>query len=85
MPVRPVGELHGTVQEAGLVDGADRLCIPEGRDLDDLDVRQPAQAPDRRPQGHLALAQIEPRPTKALTMAESLIPDYCERTWRPGS
>ncbi len=51
-------ELDDPVEEAWLLEISHRLGVPKGRDPANLDPRQAPQAPHRRAQGRLAVAEV---------------------------
>src|SRR6266550_6581898 len=51
-------ELHGPIQKPGLVEVVDGLGVAEARDALDLNLREPAEAPDGGLEGLPPLAEI---------------------------
>jgi len=67
-------QLDGSVEEPWLLQEADRFGVAQRRDPPNLCPGQAAEAPDRRPEGSLAIPQVRPEADESACHGPSVLP-----------
>lgn len=67
-------QLDDSVQEAWLLQVADRFGVAQRRDPANLCAGQAAEAPDRRPEGSLPIPQVRPEADECACHGPSVLP-----------